>query len=141
MTTRATTKTTAYHANSSPATTQRTMHSTDPTTPSYWSDTIHCLQHAIHRLSDGHTPADSNQVEALWKPPQNSTTATTALKDIVHTYAPVGLESQFEQLYGLLHPCLVSSEDSNNAAAFLLGPRDVIDTNSTNSTFEVDDPS
>ena len=52
---------------------------------------------------------------------QNSNKRT--LQDIVHRYAPVGLESQFEQLYCLLHPCLVVREQESNAAAFCLGHR------------------
>lgn len=67
--------------------------------------------------------------------PMKSTTSTThessthkksikrTLQDIVHRYAPVGLESQFEQLYCLLHPCLVVREQESNAAAFCLGHR------------------
>ena len=50
-------------------------------------------------------------------------TKNITLKDIVHRYAPVGLESQFEQLYCLLHPCLVVREHESNAAAFCLGHR------------------
>ncbi|CAB9519359.1 expressed unknown protein [Seminavis robusta] len=92
------------------------------------------LQQVIHCFSDNNNKISSandnlmspREAQSFWTTTTSSSSSggtDNNMKDIVHRYAPVGLESQFEQLYSLLHPCLVVHENETNAAAFLLGQR------------------
>ena len=53
--------------------------------------------------------------------PQQS--RSLSMDEISKIYAPVGLKSQFEELYRILHPSLVERSDKTNASTFLQGAR------------------
>lgn len=59
----------------------------------------------------------------LWKETTIDSGTGPSLEAITAAYAPRGLEHQFQQLYRILHPCLVQWESRTNGSAFLQGTR------------------
>jgi hypothetical protein len=74
------------------------------------------LDRILHNFSDAASCIRSGRKE-LW----NNEDRTK--QDIAKVYAPAGLEQQFQELYSMLHPCLVQRDGKNNASAFLQGTR------------------
>ena len=76
------------------------------------------IQHADDVLSNFSDTATNFRPgrRSLW-----NNTSSPPLSEITRIYAPVGLEHHFQDLYRILHPCLV--QRTGNASAFLQGAR------------------
>jgi hypothetical protein len=74
------------------------------------------LDRILHNFSDGASCIRPGRMD-LWS--RNNRTK----QDIAKVYAPAGLEKQFQELYTMLHPCLVQRDGKDNASAFLQGTR------------------
>ncbi|KAL7574871.1 hypothetical protein ACA910_010705 [Epithemia clementina (nom. ined.)] len=65
-----------------------------------------------------------NIATPLWSLRSRSTSdAPPSLNEICDKYAPANLKSQFEQVYRMLHPGLVTRDHNHNVSVFLQGPR------------------
>lgn len=79
-------------------------------------DHLSRLDNILHNFSDAASCIRSGRTE-LWSNEDRTK------QDIAKVYAPAGLEQQFQELYSMLHPCLVQRDGKNNASAFLQGTR------------------
>jgi AAA ATPase domain len=99
-------------------------HRTMASATNFWSHRLECVNRSLLRLSSCDSPSLFRDSPLDMRSTQSSSSELTSIS---LQYAPKGLEVQFQELYRLLRPALLTSTSDAtrpcNASAFLQGAR------------------